>query len=138
MIAGDGVLFTDIDIPLAIAGGRYNIVGAKASGPALGFTANGWVNTDTGDLDVDGVLVPSFGINSALGGIPLIGDLFVSRDGEGVISLRYGVEGTLERAQVSVNPLSAVTPGVLRRIFEDPENEDFLEKLQDETVTATE
>ncbi|MEM7661908.1 MAG: AsmA-like C-terminal region-containing protein [Pseudomonadota bacterium] len=137
-LSGDGVLFTDIDIPLAIAGGRYNIVGAKASGPALGFTANGWVNTDTGGIDIDGVLVPSFGINSALGGIPLIGDLFVSRDGEGVISLRYGVKGTLERAQISVNPLSAVTPGVLRRIFEDPENEDFLEDIEDETANANE
>ncbi|MEM6410342.1 MAG: AsmA-like C-terminal region-containing protein [Pseudomonadota bacterium] len=137
-LSGEGVLFTEIDIPLAIAGGRYNIVGAKASGPALGMTANGWVNTESGGIDIDGVLVPSFGINSALGGIPLIGDLFVSRDGEGVISLRYGVNGTLERAQVSVNPLSAVTPGVLRRIFENPDDEDFFENLEDETASATE
>ncbi|MEO1472722.1 MAG: AsmA-like C-terminal region-containing protein, partial [Pseudomonadota bacterium] len=137
-LSGDGVLFTEIDIPLAITGQRYNIVGAKASGPALGMTANGWVNTESGGIDIDGVLVPSFGINSALGGIPIIGDLFVSRDGEGVISLRYGVEGTLERAEVSVNPLSAVTPGVLRRIFEDPENEDFLQNLNGEAANATE
>ncbi|MEL7130666.1 MAG: AsmA-like C-terminal region-containing protein, partial [Pseudomonadota bacterium] len=119
-LSGEGVLFTEIDVPLAIAGTRYDIVGARASGPALGLTANGFVNTDGGDIDIDGVLVPSFGVNSALGGIPLIGDLFVSRKGEGVVSLRYGIEGTLERAQVSVNPLSAITPGVLRRIFENP------------------
>ena len=108
-------------MPLCIKNGRYDIVGAKASGPALGLTAKGWINPSDGGIDVEGVLVPSFGVNSALGGLPLIGDLFVSRDGEGVFSLRYGVEGTLERAQVSVNPLSAITPGVLRRIFESPE-----------------
>ncbi|MEM9667336.1 MAG: AsmA-like C-terminal region-containing protein [Pseudomonadota bacterium] len=130
MISGEGVLFTEIDIPLAIAGGRYNVIGAKASGPALGMTANGWVNTQSGGLDLSGVLVPSFGLNSALGGIPLIGDLFVSRDGEGLISLRYGIEGTLDRAEVSVNPLSAVTPGVLRRIFENPGNDDVLDSLE--------
>lgn len=132
-LSGDGVLFSEIDIPLTIAGSRYGIVGAKASGPALGLTANGWVDSETGGLDVDGVLVPSFGVNSALGGIPIIGDMFVSRDGEGVLSLRYGVEGTLERAQVSVNPLSAITPGILRRIFEDPTDVDILDEPEDET-----
>lgn len=120
-LTGDGILFSNIEVPLSVKDGRYSIVGARASGPALGMTAKGWVNPADGDLDIDGVLVPSFGVNSALGGLPLIGDLFVSREGEGVFSLRYGVEGTLERAQVSVNPLSAITPGVLRRIFEEPE-----------------
>ncbi len=119
-LSGDGILFSNIEVPLSIKDGRYAIIGAKASGPALGMTAKGWINPIDGGLDIDGVLVPSFGVNSALGGLPLIGDLFVSREGEGVFSLRYGVEGTLERAQVSVNPFSAITPGVLRRIFEDP------------------
>jgi len=119
-LAGDGVLFSIAELPLTIVGGRYNVVGARASGPALGLTANGWLTPATGEIDIDGVLVPSFGLNSALGGLPVIGNLFISRRGEGVISLRYGVEGTLEKAQVSVNPLSAITPGVLRRIFEDP------------------
>ena len=128
-LSGDGVLFTEIDIPLSIVGSRYRIVGGRASGPALGMTANGWVDTEARGIDVDGVLVPSFGVNSALGGIPIIGDLLVSRRGEGVFSLRYGVEGTLDRAEVSVNPLSAVTPGILRRIFEDPENEEIVESL---------
>lgn len=122
-LSGDGVLFSRIEIPITLLNGRYNIVGASASGPALGLTANGWIMPADGGIDIDGVLVPSFGLNSALGGLPLIGDLFVSREGEGVISLRYGIEGTLERAQVSVNPLSAVTPGVLRRIFESPAEE---------------
>jgi len=114
------VLFSTAELPLTIVGGRYNVMGARASGPALGLTANGWLTPATGEIDIDGVLVPSFGLNSALGGLPVIGNLFISRRGEGVISLRYGVEGTLEKAQVSVNPLSAITPGVLRRIFEDP------------------
>ena len=32
------------------------------------------------------------------------------------------MRGELARAQVAVNPLSAITPGVLRRIFENPSN----------------
>lgn len=137
-LSGEGVLFTTIELPLTIAGGRYNVVGARASGPALGLTANGWLTPEDGGIDIDGVLVPSFGLNSALGGLPVIGDLFISRQGEGVISLRYGIEGTLERAQVSVNPLSAVTPGVLRRIFESPADTELPEPDEDKPATPGE
>jgi hypothetical protein len=119
-LGGEGVMFSRIDIPLRVSGSRYVVAGAKAQGPALGLTASGFVDTRTTDLQLEGVLVPSFGVNSALGGIPILGDLVVGRDGEGVFSLTYSVRGTLERANVSVNPLSALAPGVIRRIFENP------------------
>ena len=119
-LGGDGVLFSEIELPLQMAGGRFVVRGGRASGPALGLTVNGWVEPEAGGISVDGVLVPSFGVNSALGGVPIIGDLFVGREGEGVFSLTYSVRGELSKAQVQVNPLSAITPGVLRRIFENP------------------
>ncbi|MCI4644398.1 MAG: DUF3971 domain-containing protein [Hyphomonadaceae bacterium] len=119
-LGGEGVLFSQIELPIRTREGRYVIDGGRASGPALGLTVNGWVEPETGGISLNGVLVPSFGVNSALGGIPIIGDLFVSREGEGVFSLTYSVRGELSRAQVAVNPLSAITPGVLRRIFENP------------------
>lgn len=119
-LGGDGVMFSRIDLPLKISGGRYIINGAKAQGPALGLTASGFIDSKTTDIEIDGVLVPSFGMNSALGGIPILGDLVVGRDGEGVFSLTYGVRGKLDKANVSVNPLSALAPGVIRRIFENP------------------
>ncbi len=137
-LSGDGVLFTIAELPLLIDEGRFIIAGARASGPALGLTANGVIVPEKGEIDIDGVLVPSFGLNSALGGIPVIGDLFVSRQGEGLISLRYNVEGTFDKAQVSVNPLSAIAPGVLRRIFENPENDDLIPSVDAEAKDEAE
>ena len=119
-LGGEGVLFSRIDIPLTVAGDRYVVSGAKAQGPALGLTTNGFFESKGGKIEFDGVLVPSFGMNSALGTIPIIGDLVVGRDGEGVFSLTYAIRGTMEKANVSVNPLSALAPGVIRRIFENP------------------
>jgi uncharacterized protein YhdP len=119
-LSGEGVMFSRIDIPMKVQGGRYVVSGGKAQGPALGLTASGFIDMNTQAIEIDGVLVPSFGVNSALGGIPIIGDLVVGRDGEGVFSLTYSVRGTLEKANVSVNPLSALAPGVIRRIFENP------------------
>ncbi|MEO1321640.1 MAG: AsmA-like C-terminal region-containing protein [Pseudomonadota bacterium] len=128
-LSGEGVLFTRIEAPITIGGGRYVIDGGRASGPALGLTVNGWVGTDGKGIDLNGVLVPSFGVNSMLGGVPIIGDLIVGRDGEGIFSITYSIAGSLEKAQVAVNPLSAVTPGVLRRIFENPSDTSIPEAI---------
>ncbi len=128
-LSGEGVLFSRIEAPITIGGGRYVIDGGRASGPALGLTVNGWIGMDGKGIALDGVLVPSFGVNSVLGGVPIIGDLIVGRQGEGIFSITYSVSGSLEKAQVAVNPLSAVTPGILRRIFENPSDTTIPEAL---------
>jgi hypothetical protein len=136
-LAGEGVMFTRVEIPVRNEGSRFTILGGRASGPALGLTFSGSIETGPArTLALSGVLVPSFGVNSALGGIPIIGDLFVSRQGEGVFSVRYDISGTLDKAQVTANLLSAITPGVLRRIFENPNDPeiDRLRSLEDEAT----
>lgn len=120
VLSGEGVLFTRVDAPVRIRDGRIDLPGLRASGPAMGITARGWVAPGASELSLDGVLVPSFGVNSLLGGLPIIGDLFVSRQGEGVFAAPYSVRGTFSKAQVTINPVAAVTPGVLRRVFENP------------------
>ncbi len=135
VLNGDGVMFTEIQAPIRLNNGRLELPGVRASGPAMGLTTRGWLQMDSGDLNLDGVVVPSFGVNSALGGIPIIGDLFVSRQGEGVFAVTYSVRGTLERARVAINPLSAVTPGFLRRIMENP-NEQAVNQLEEAPETA--
>jgi hypothetical protein len=120
VLSGEGVLFTEVNAPVRISGGRIDLPGLRASGPAMGITARGWIVPETKELSLDGVLVPSFGVNSLLGGLPIIGDLFVSRQGEGMFAPTYSVRGTFSKAQVSLNPVAAITPGVLRRIFENP------------------
>lgn len=121
-LSGEGVTFSRVDIPLTVAGDRFVVDGARAEGHALGLTGKGFYQTNTGEMEFDGVLVPSFNLNSALGRVPIIGDLVVGRDGEGIFSLTYGVrrQANSDEANISVNPLSALAPGVIRRIFENP------------------
>lgn len=120
VLNGEGVLFTSVEAPVKMQDGRIDLPGLRASGPAMGITARGWVAPKESEISLDGVLVPSFGVNSLLGGLPIIGDLFVSRQGEGMFAPTYSVRGTFAKARVSLNPVAAVTPGVLRRIFENP------------------
>jgi hypothetical protein len=53
-----------------------------------------------------------------LGAVPILGDLLVSRRGEGVFGMTYSINGAVAAPRVGVNPLSALTPGIFRRIFE--------------------
>ena len=121
VLSGDGVMFSDINAPVKFVDGRIDLPGLRATGPAMGITARGWIAPESSELALDGVLAPSFvGANSVLGVLPIIGDLFVSRQGEGMFAPTYSVRGTFSRARISINPIAALTPGVLRQIFENP------------------
>ena len=69
-------------------------------------------------IALKGAVAPAYGVNSLLGKAPVIGGLFVSRKGEGLLALSYDVGGPASEPRVTVNPLSAFTPGVFRRMFE--------------------
>ncbi len=121
VLSGEGVMFTEVNAPVKFVGSRIDLPGMRATGPAMGLTARGWIAPEPGELSLDGVLVPSLiGANAVLGALPIIGDLFVSRQGEGMFAPTYSVRGTFARANISINPVAALTPGVLRRIFENP------------------
>ena len=48
----------------------------------------------------------------------MIGNVFGSKKGEGLIGVTYSASGSADNPNVSVNPFSMVTPGILRRIFQ--------------------
>jgi len=41
----------------------------------------------------------------------------LTRRGEGLIGFNFNIRGTTDNPSVSVNPLSALTPGMFREIF---------------------
>jgi len=117
-LRGDGLGFASLTADGALGGGELTINNARASGQALGITTTGAVDLNDEAMALSGVLIPSYGVNAALGELPVIGELLTSREGEGVFSLTYSVSGPFEETQVAVNPLSALAPGILRRAFE--------------------
>lgn len=116
---GDGIGFSALDAQMVYANNRLTFSEGRMAGPSLGLTGSGAYNMDRDDLDIDGVVAPSPMLNlSMLGEIPVIGDLLVSRRGEGVFGMTYSINGPAGTPRVGVNPVSALTPGILRRIFE--------------------
>ncbi|MBX3506723.1 MAG: AsmA-like C-terminal domain-containing protein [Parvibaculum sp.] len=115
---GDGIFFDRLELPFAFTENRIHVKDARMSGPAIGLTASGQIDRADDLIDMEGTLVPAYTINSFLGQVPVLGPLIVGREGEGVFAITYGVRGNAEDPTVVVNPLSAIAPGFLRRLFE--------------------
>lgn len=119
MLNGDGIGFSVMDAQMTYANNRLQFTEGRMTGPSLGLTGSGNYDIRADNLDIDGVVAPSPMLNlSMLGSIPVIGDLLVSRRGEGVFGMTYSINGHAGEPRVGVNPVSALTPGILRRIFE--------------------
>ena len=118
LLQGQGIAFDQLNAPFSARAKQITIDEGRASGPAIGFTFEGLVDRKTDHVDVSGSLVPVFGLNSMLGNVPIVGDLLVSKQGEGIFGLTYSVKGDVDEPVLMVNPLSALTPGIFRRIFE--------------------
>lgn len=115
-LTGDGIAFEKLAANITSQGGIVALDKGAANGTAIGITVSGKVDTNTAGLDLKGVVVPAYALNSILGKIPVIGMLAGGAD-EGLIAVNYSVTGTYSDAKVGVNPLSALTPGFLRGIF---------------------
>ena len=119
LLSGDeGISFDMLQADIIIEDGNINISEARATGPSLGVTTDGTINMVEDRLALDGVLAPSYGLNSFVGNLPLVGEALVSRPGEGIIGITFSAEGPFDQPTVIANPLSALAPGLLRRLFE--------------------
>jgi hypothetical protein len=119
MLNGKGLEFSRARIPFRWSYPTIELHDALAVG-AIGLTAAGSIDRASRRMDLRGRVIPSYTLNSALGKVPFIGEYLVGGKDEGIFGIDYSAKGSLENPDVSVNPLSALAPGALRRMFIDP------------------
>jgi hypothetical protein len=119
LLHGGGLAFTRARVPFRWKPGRIEIVEARAVG-SIGITADGAFDRSAGKIELRGHVIPAYTLNAALGRIPFIGKFLVGGKGEGVFGIEYRVSGPMDQPNVDVNALSALAPGVLRKLFVDP------------------
>ncbi len=117
-LGGKGIRFTKLTAPFTLSNDVLTLDTAKTHGDAIGMTAEGTATFPKVALDIQGTIVPSYSLNHALGNVPLLGRVLTGGEGQGVFAARYSVKGTQKDPDVSVNPLSILTPGFLRGLFD--------------------
>ena len=117
LLSGEGIPFSRLTADVVYGDGRVAVDNLRAYGGAIGVNASGTVDEQAGTIDVSGTLVPAYLLNTILGNIPLLGNWLMGGAGEGIFGANFRVAGPLNDPKLSVNPLSALAPGVLRKLF---------------------
>lgn len=116
--SGGDMTFSQLRLPFRQEGFVITIDDAALRGPTLGATASGSVNLPGGRIALSGTFIPAFGLNNIAGSIPLLGIILGGGRDEGLVGITYKLFGPLESPKLSMNPMSAIAPGIFRKIFE--------------------
>ncbi|MGO1080123.1 YhdP family protein [Inquilinus sp. CA228] len=107
----------DADFTYAAAQRRITLKQGRGAGGDLGLGFDGLIDLRAETIDLAGTIVPIYHINSVISSIPLIGDILTGGEGGGLFAFTYTIRGSFADPSVSVNPLSVLAPGFLRRLF---------------------
>jgi hypothetical protein len=89
-------------------------------GPAVGITVEGQIDYARNDTHLRGTFVPFYGLNNIFGQIPIVGLFLGGGSNEGLVGITYEAVGPPSAPRVSVNPVTAITPGLLRKFVPSP------------------
>lgn len=118
LLSSRGVTFERVYLPFEVRDGVTSVKDAYASGSELGITLDGTMTSGSNGVDMKGTVIPAHTLNTVFGKIPLLGNLLLGGKNEGIIAISYYASGSSDDPKILVNPLSALTPGFLRRIFD--------------------
>ncbi len=119
--AGDATQqFDGLEAKINKVADRIDVRNGRTSGRSIGLTTQGWLDLAHETAQLRGVVVPAFALNNLLSNVPLLGPLLTGGKDGGLFAISYSLEGPFDDLKSNVSMMSAVTPGVLREIFNAP------------------
>jgi hypothetical protein len=118
--ARSAVEFTELRAEFTRVAGRMMIRDGVVRGPAVGATIDGQIDLVRDDMRLHGTFVPLYGLNNMFGKIPIVGLFLGGGSNEGLVGITYEAAGPPGSPRVTVNPISAVAPGLLRKFIPTP------------------
>ncbi len=109
---GAGLVFSEGDAEFLLTPAGVEVNRGAAVGLSMGVTMAGTYDARSKRLNMQGVISPVYLLN----GIGAV----LTRAGEGLFGFNYRLTGRSDAPEVSVNPLSILTPGMFREIFRRP------------------
>ena len=113
----NSVAFTKLQVRFARNAGRTEISDGVMWGAQIGASVAGYVDFSRDRVDLSGAFVPAYQLNNLFAKIPLVGPILGGGTHEGLFAINYRVSGAASAPVLHVNPLSAIAPGFLRKIF---------------------
>jgi len=113
----DSVRIGQLQSGFTWSSGRLSVREGVMSGPEIGLTFDGYIDFTRETVDLGGSYVPAYALNSLLSNIPVLNVFITGGQNEGIFALNYRLSGSLNSPVVTVNPLSVIAPGLMRKIM---------------------
>lgn len=114
--------FDRLQVSFVQSPGQIKVDEAVVYGPQIGATMSGTVNYAADRVDLVGTFVPIYALNNLFSRVPIIGTLLGGGKNGGLVGVTFQVKGATDQPAVMINPMSAVAPGFLRKLFEFRQN----------------
>lgn len=109
--------FTKMQVNFSRGDGRIEMRDGVIYGAQVGTTMEGWIDTLNDRVSMTGTFVPAYGVNNLFSKIPIFGVILGGGSNEGLFGVNYRISGPASAPVLTINPLSAIAPGFLRKIF---------------------
>ena len=119
-----GVQFSELHCEFTRVPGRMAVRDGVVRGPAVGATIEGQIDYVKNDVHLRGTFVPFYGLNNMFGQIPIVGLFLGAGSNEGLVGITYEASGPPGSPRITVNPVTAIAPGLLRKFIPSPDNFD--------------
>ena len=103
LLGGEGIAFEQLEAPFVVRDGLLQFDKGRMYGSQLGLTFQGRLELAADTMDLDGTIVPLYGINWTIAQIPIIGQLLRGSKGEGAFAATYSMRGPVSEPKISVN-----------------------------------
>ena len=113
-LRGKGIRFQTLRADVDFTPNKIEIKDSFASGTSLGVSIEGAIDRNSDQISIKGMIVPAYILNRIIDQIPVVGRILTGGKKEGLLAAEYLISGTRDEPEVSVNPLTAFTPGFLR------------------------
>jgi hypothetical protein len=115
-----GVDFSEMRSDFTRFPGKMAVRDGVVRGPLVGATVEGNIDYTRDDVHLRGTFVPFYGLNNMFGQIPIVGLFLGGGNKEGLLGINYEAVGPPGAPRITVNPVSAIAPGLLRKFIPSP------------------
>jgi len=99
----------------------YSNIEAFAVSDSLGLVMDGKIDRKKKTIDMKGEISPMYLVNAIIQKLPIIGNILVGNEGEGMFSIDFNLTGNQDDPDVDSVPLSIIKPRIIERALESVE-----------------
>ena len=115
-LVSQGISFSEVEARFELDRDMLVLNDGTAIGPSIGIKMSGSWDSDNSIADLEGVITPFNPVNEIARLTPL--NLIGLEKGSGLGAIEFTVSGPTDDLTATANPLSAITPGFFKELFD--------------------